>query len=457
MFSKILIANRGEIAVRIIRACRELGIQTVAVYSKADRDAKHVSMADEAICIGNPASSESYLNIPSIISAAEIADVEAIHPGYGFLSENAHFAEICESCQIKFIGPRPHSIRLMGDKSQARETMRKTSVPLVPGSQGSVKSQEEALVLAKKYKYPVIIKAKAGGGGKGMKVAHNDGALISAFMTARAEAEAAFGDPDVYIEKYIENPRHIEIQIMADSHGHVIYLGERDCSTQRRHQKLIEEAPAVGLSKRVRQKLGEMAVKAAKAVDYENVGTVEFLLDQEENIYFIEMNTRLQVEHPVTELVTGLDLVKEQIRIAQGEKLSLTQDQVRVSGAAIEVRINAQDPFNDFIPSPGKIDKLYFPGGPNVRIDSHIYPGYTIPPFYDSMIAKIITKGKNRQDAINTMLRALDEFEIGPIKTTAPLHSMILSNPAFQKGGIGTQFVEKFMQTLKGNAEGGKK
>jgi len=448
LFSKILVANRGEVAVRIIRACREMGIRTIAVFSKADRDSLHVRLANDAICIGEAPSSESYLNIPSIISAAEIADVEAIHPGYGFLAENPHFAEICESCEIKFIGPSPESIRLMGDKSLARDTMRKVGLPLVPGSKGVVKEQEEALRLAKKLTYPVIIKAKAGGGGKGMKVAHNDGTLVSAFMTARAEAEAAFGNPEVYIEKYVKGPRHIEMQIVADSQGHVIHLGERDCSIQRRHQKLIEEAPAL-ISKKLRQKMGEAAVKAAKAVNYQNVGTVEFLVDEDERFYFMEMNTRLQVEHPVTEMVTGVDIVKEQIRIAQGEKLSVTQDQVEQRCVAIECRINAEDPDNNFMPSPGKIDTLHFPGGPNVRIDSHVYRGYQIPPFYDSMIAKVITWGADRQQAITTMHRVLEEMEIGPVKTTIPLHKRIMTNPTFLKGKNNTLFIEKLMETGK--------
>jgi len=449
VFSKILIANRGEIAVRIIRACREMGIQTVAVYSKADRDSLHVRMAHDAICIGNAQSSESYLNIPSIISAAEIADVEAIHPGYGFLAENPHFAEICDSCQIKFIGPRPESMRLMGDKALARETVRKVGIPLVPGSKTSINSQEEALKVAKKLGYPVIIKAKSGGGGKGMKIAHNDGKLISAFMTARTEAEAAFGDPEVYIEKYIENPRHIEVQIMGDSHGHIVHLGERDCSIQRRHQKLIEETPAPSLSKKLRQKICDAAIKAAKSVNYENLGTIEFLVDEKEEFYFIEMNTRLQVEHPVTEMATGIDLVKEQIRIAQGEKLVCSQDEVQFRYAAIECRINAEDPLNDFIPSPGRIETLSLPGGPHVRVDSHAYAGYLVPPYYDSMIGKIIGWGRNRQEAVSVMLRALDEFDIKPIKTTASFQKKIISSPAFLRGRIGTNFVDKLLKGEK--------
>jgi acetyl-CoA carboxylase biotin carboxylase subunit len=407
-----------------------------------------VKLANDAICIGDARSADSYLNIPSIISAAEIADVEAIHPGFGFLAENPHFAEICESCEIKFIGPKPEAIRLMGDKSLARDTMRKAGLPLIPGSKGVVKEQEEALRVAKKLTYPVIIKAKAGGGGKGMKVAHNDGTLVSAFMTARTEAEAAFGNPEVYIEKYVKGPRHIEVQIIADSFGHVVHLGERDCSIQRRHQKLVEEAPAM-ITEKLRRKMGEAAVRAAKIVNYENVGTVEFLVDEEEKFYFMEMNTRLQVEHPVTEIVTGVDIVKEQIRIAQGEKLSVTQDAVKCNGAAIECRINAEDPDNNFMPSPGRIEKISFGGGPHIRVDSHAYAGYEIPPFYDSMIAKMITWGRNRQEAIATMQRVLDETEISPVKTTIPLHKRIMTSPAFLKGKNTTLFIDKLFQTGK--------
>ena len=441
MFHKILIANRGEIAVRIIRACRDLGIRTVAVYSKADRQSLHVRLADEAICIGEAPASESYLNIPSIISAAEIADVDAIHPGYGFLSENPHFAEICESCQIKFIGPKPESVRLAGDKSLARETMRKAKVPIIPGSKGIIQDQAEALRTANKFGYPVIIKAKAGGGGKGMKVAHNDGKLVNAFLTAQAEAEAAFGDRAVYIEKYIGEPRHIEFQILADSHGSTIHLGARDCSIQRRHQKLIEEAPA-GISRRLMKQMGEMAVRAAKAFQYENAGTIEFLVDEAERFYFIEMNTRLQVEHPVTEMITGIDLVKEQIRIASGQKLGYGQDAVKFNGAAIECRINAEDPDRNFMPSPGKVETLIWPGGPNVRVDTHVYPGYIISPYYDSMVAKIIAHGKDRTEAIHIMLRALKETVIGPVKTTVSLHERILNLPRFRHGKVSTHFIE---------------
>lgn len=449
MFSKILIANRGEIAVRVIRACREMGIKSVAVFSKADRDSMHVKLADEAICIGEAPSSESYLNIPAIISAAEIADVEAIHPGYGFLSENAHFAEICESCQIKFIGPKPESIRLAGDKSVAREEMRKAKVPIIPGSKGTITSQEEALTLAKKFGYPVVIKASAGGGGKGIKVAHNDGKLISAFLNAQAEAEAAFANRDVYIEKYIREPRHIEVQILADSHGNVLHLGERDCSVQRNHQKLIEESPAPGMSTSLRKKMGEAAIRAAKAFKYENAGTIEFLLDADGEFYFMEMNTRLQVEHPVTEYVTGLDLVKEQIKIAAGQKLAYTQEDITFTGHAIECRINAEDPDRNFMPSPGRIDVWQVPGGPHVRFDSHIYAGYSIPPYYDSMIAKLIVHGKDRNEAMDILLRALRELKVEPTKTTASLIEKVLRNTIFRKGSVNTQFLENVFGTKK--------
>lgn len=442
MFTKILIANRGEVAVRIIRACRELGIQAITVFSKADRDSLHVKLADDSICIGEPPSSESYLNIPALISAAEIADVEAIHPGYGFLAENAHFAEICESCQIKFIGPKPESIRLAGDKAAARIEMAKVGVPTIPGSKGVVKNQEEALRLAKKLGYPVVIKAAAGGGGKGIKVAHNDGKLISAFLTAQAEAEAAFGNRDVYIEKYLKETRHIEVQILGDSRGNIIHLGERDCSVQRRHQKLIEESPAPGFNQKLRRKIGETAIKAARALKYENAGTIEFLVDADQNFYFLEMNTRLQVEHPVTEMVTGIDIVKEQIHIAAGEKLSVTQDRVVFRGHAMECRINAEDPDNQFMPSPGKIDQWIVPGGPNIRVDTHAYANYSIPPYYDSLIAKFIAYGKDRHETIQIMLRALKETRIGPIKTTVPLHEKVLKSPRFRQGAIPTNFID---------------
>ena len=445
MFSKILIANRGEIALRIIRACRELGIRTVAVYSEADRNSMHVRFADEAICIGSAQSSKSYLNIPAIISAAEITDVEAIHPGYGFLAENSHFAEICASCHIKFIGPTPENMRLMGDKMMARSTMQKLGLPIVPGSSGAIKSKEEALKVAQRIGYPVIIKAAAGGGGKGMRICHNDIKLASSFMTAQAEAEANFGNAAVYIERYIDKPRHIEIQVLADQFGHVVYLGERDCSIQRRHQKLLEESPSPVVDSKMRKRIGELAVKACKSVNYQNAGTIEFLLDSHGNFYFMEMNTRIQVEHPVTEAVTGIDLIKEQLRIASGEKLDLRQEDIKFSGAAIECRINAEDYENNFMPCPGKIDILNLPGGPGVRVDTHIYQGYEIPPFYDSMVAKLIVHGKDRKEAIKIMQRALNEFSIGPIKTTIPFHIRLLENPLFIKGDISTHFVQEML------------
>ena len=442
MFSRILIANRGEVAVRIIRACRELGIHSVAVYSKADRDCLHVRLADDAICIGEAPSSESYLNIPAIISAAEVADVEAIHPGWGFLSENPHFAEICDSCQIKFIGPKPESVRLAGDKMMARQVMRKAGIPIVPGSKEVIKDQDEAFRLAKKFGYPVIIKASAGGGGKGMKVAHNDGKLISAFLTAQAEAEAAFGNRNVYMEKYLKEPRHVEVQIFADSHGNVVHLGERDCSIQRNHQKLLEESPAPHLGEKLRKKLGETAVKVAREVKYENAGTVEFLLDSDESFYFMEMNTRLQVEHPVTEMVTGIDLVKAQIWVAAGEKLKWSQADIKFSGHSIECRINAEDPDRGFLPSPGKIETLRFPGGPGVRVDSHLFPGYLVPPYYDSLIAKIIVHAPSRPEAIAVMQRSLKETVIGPVRTTVGLHEKILNRPRFRQGKVTTNFID---------------
>ncbi len=447
MFSKILIANRGEIALRIIRTCREMNIQTVAVYSEVDRDSLHVRFADEAVCIGPAPSKESYLNIPAIISAAEITDVEAIHPGYGFLAENAHFAEICESCNITFIGPGPQAIRAMGDKVAARETMRKIGVPIASGGKGVIQSKEEAIAIAKEIRYPVIIKAAAGGGGKGMRVCHNDVTLVSSLTVAQSEAEANFGNPDVYIEKYIQNPRHVEFQIMADGQGNVIHLGERDCSIQRRHQKLLEEAPSPALNEELRRKMGAVAIKAAQAVNYKNVGTIEFLLDHNGNFYFMEMNTRIQVEHPVTEMVTAIDIVKEQIHIAAGEPLKIRQDDVQIRGAAIECRINAEDPYNHFIPSPGKIEELYLPGGIGVRVDTHIYPGYKISPHYDSMIAKLIAYGNDRAQAIRIMKRAIGEMYVSPIKTTMGLHQEILNHPSFLKGEIDTHFLEKMNKT----------
>lgn len=446
MFSKILIANRGEIALRIIRACRELGIRTVAVYSQADRNSLHVRFADEAICIGEAAGTNSYLNIPSIISAAEITDVEAIHPGYGFLAENAHFAEICESCQIAFIGPAPESIRSMGDKIAARQMMRKAGLPIVPGSISLIKNKQEAIRVARNLGYPVIIKASAGGGGKGMRVCHNDVRLISNLTTAQTEAEANFGSSNVYIEKYIEKPRHVEIQILADNFGNIIHLGERDCSIQRRHQKLLEESPSSAVDAKLRRRLGELAIKAAKSINYVSTGTIEFLLDAKRNFYFMEMNTRIQVEHPVTEMVTGIDLLKEQLRIASGEKLQLHQDDIVIKGASMECRINAEDYLNDFMPSPGKIETLNLPGGAGVRLDTHIYQGYEISPYYDSLLAKLITYGKDRTETINIMRRALREFIIEPIKTTIPFHQQLLQNSDFLKENISTHFIQEMLK-----------
>lgn len=446
MFSKILIANRGEIALRVMRACKEMGIKTVAVFSEADANSLHVRFADQSICIGKGPASNSYLNIPNIISAAEISDVEAIHPGYGFLAEDDHFAEICHSCEIKFIGPTPENMRLMGDKMLAKDTMRKAGLPIIPGSPGVLKTKEEALKVAKKLKYPVILKASAGGGGKGMRICHNDVRLVGAFLTCQREAEAAFGNADVYMEKYIEAPRHIEFQILADQHGHVIHLGERDCTIQRRHQKLIEESPSPAITAKLRKRMGEAAIKAVRSVNYVNAGTIEFLVDQDENFYFMEMNTRIQVEHPVTEMITGLDLIKEQIKIAANEKLSYRQEDIKFNGCAIECRINAEDPDNDFRPCPGKIQTLNLPGGRGVRVDSHVYPGYEIPPYYDSMIGKLIVHGATRREAISLMQRALDEFIIDPVKTTVSFQKRVFSDQAFIRGKFATDFVERLFE-----------
>jgi len=442
---KILIANRGEIALRIVRACRELGIKTLAVYSEPDIESLHVQLADEAICIGPGPSGMSYLKADRILSAAEIADVDAIHPGYGFLSENADFAEQCESCNIKFIGPRSTCIRMMGDKAVAKDTVRKAGVPIVPGSDGPVETEAAAVKVARKIGYPVIIKAVAGGGGRGMRIAHNDVSFAKEFHAARGEAEKAFGDGSVYVEKYIQDPRHIEFQILADSHGKVVHLGERDCSVQRRHQKLIEEAPSPFLTADLRKKMGKAATNAAEAAAYENAGTVEFLVDASGNFFFIEMNTRIQVEHPVTEEVTGIDLIKEQIRIASGEPLGFDQRKIHFNRHAIECRINAEDPANNFKPSPGTIDLYYAPGGHGVRVDSHVYGGYTIPPYYDSMIGKLISYGANRQIAIERMYRALSEYIIRGVKTTIPLHKAILSDPTFCAGKVNTGYVQEFL------------
>jgi len=442
MFHKILIANRGEIALRIIRACKEMGIKTVAVHSDVDSESLHVKVADESICIGPASSAKSYLNIRAIMSAAELTDAEAIHPGYGFLSENAEFAQICADCGLTFIGPTPENISLMGDKIVARQTVTEAGVPILPGTKEGVADVDKARKIAGEIGYPVIIKATAGGGGKGMKVVHSPASLQSAFSTARAEAEASFGNPDVYIEKFCEEPRHVEIQILADKKGNVIHLGERDCSIQRRHQKLIEEAPCPVLSEDVRQKMGECAVAAAKAVGYSSVGTVEFLLDKNNEFFFMEMNTRVQVEHPVTEMVTGVDIIKEQIRSAAGLELRFKQEDIKMSGHAIECRINAEDP-QKFSPSPGKIDGYHQPGGLGVRVDSFIYDQYTVLPHYDSMIGKLIVHAETREDAIRRMARALDEYIIGGINTTIDFHKRIMANKDFIEGNVDTGFLER--------------
>ena len=445
MFSKILIANRGEIALRIIRACREMGVQTVVVYSTADRDAAYLKLADQAICIGEAAPAESYLKIDRIISAAEISDVEAIHPGYGFLAENARFAEICRECKIEFIGPPVKAMQALGDKVDAKKIARKAKVPTVPGSDGEVENEREALEVAGKIGYPVIIKAAAGGGGRGMRVAHNDITLQAGLRQAQAEAENAFKNSTVYIEKYVEFGRHVEVQIIADNHGNAVHLWERDCSLQRRHQKLVEESPSPVLKPKVREALCASAVRLVKAAGYTNAGTVEFLVDREQNYYLLEVNARIQVEHPVTECVTGIDLIKEQIRVAAGLPLSFKQDDVKQVGHAIECRINAEDPARNFAPSPGLIEELRLPGGPGVRIDSHAYAGYRIPPNYDSMIGKLIVHRPTRAEAIATMRRALAEFHVAPIKTTIPLHLQIMDNPNFHSGEVDTGFIERVM------------
>lgn len=449
MFKKVLIANRGEIALRIIRACKELGVQSVAVYSEADADSLHVQMADEAICIGPAAATDSYLKITNIISAAEVADVDAIHPGYGFLAENAHFAEICANCNITFIGPKPDCIRNMGDKAIARDTMKAAGVPITPGSEGILATSDDALKLAQEMGYPVLLKAVAGGGGKGMRVARNDVSLVQGFMAAAAEGEASFGNPDLFMEKYIESARHVEVQIIGDKHGNVCHVGERDCSIQRRHQKLVEEAPCPTLTDAERKALGDAAVKAGKAVNYDSAGTLEFLYDETaKQFYFMEMNTRIQVEHTVSEEVSGIDLMKEQIRVAAGEKLSFTQDEMTIKGHAIEYRVNAEDPYNNFTPSPGPVEAVHFPGGPGVRVDSHVYSGYTISPYYDSMIGKIIVYGKDRDEALMRMRRALQEFTINGPHTSVPLGEALMMDKAFIDGTYNTAYLEKFMHEV---------
>ena len=448
MFRKVLIANRGEIALRVIRACKELGIRTVAVYSEADRESLHVRFADEDVCIGPPSARESYLNIPRIIAAAEITGADAIHPGYGFLSESAYLAEVCEACHIRFIGPAPNVIRLLGDKARARRAMKKAGVPILPGSDGPIDSEEKALKISRDLGLPVIIKAVAGGGGRGMRVIRNASELSKALKTAQREAEAAFGVGDVYIEKYVENPRHIEFQILGDHHGAVVHLGERECSIQRRHQKLLEEGPSIVVTEKQRRKLGATVVDAARAVQYTNAGTFEFLLDDKGSFYFLEVNTRVQVEHPVTEWITGIDIVKEQIRVAAGERLSFKQGDVTFTGHAIECRVNAEDPVT-FQPSPGVIHAFSVPGGPGVRVDTFAHSECTIPPYYDSMIAKIIVHGRDRQEAIARMRRTLEMTVIEGIKTSIPLHLKILSDADFIAGRFSTSFMDRYLVEKK--------
>jgi acetyl-CoA carboxylase, biotin carboxylase subunit len=453
MFKKILIANRGEIALRVICACRELGIRTVAVYSEADENSLHVRFADEDVCIGPARSADSYLSVPAIISAAEITGADAIHPGYGFLSESAYLAEVCEACHIKFIGPTPNVIRLLGDKARARRAMRKAGVPVLPGSDGPVDGEERAARVAKDLGYPIIIKAVAGGGGRGMRVIRNAGELGKALKTAQREAEAAFGVGDVYLEKYVENPRHIEFQVLGDHHGAVVHLGERECSIQRRHQKLLEEAPSVVVTEKMRRKLGSTVIDAARAVQYTNAGTFEFLLDDRQNFYFLEVNTRVQVEHPVTEFITGIDIVKEQIRIAAGERLSFKQGDVTFNGHAIECRINAEDP-DTFAPSPGVIHAFSVPGGPGVRVDTFAHSECTVSPYYDSLVAKIIVHGRDRQEAIARMRRTLEMTVIDGIKTSIPLHLKILAEPDFAAGRLSTSFMDRYAAERKRGGAG---
>jgi acetyl-CoA carboxylase biotin carboxylase subunit len=449
MFERILVANRGEIAVRIIRACKELNIRTVAVYSEADANSMHVQMADEAVKIGKAQASESYLRIDRIVSAAEVTDVDAIHPGYGFLSENAHFAEVCESCNIRFIGPNSRAMNALADKAVSRALAKKVGVPTPPGSDGLVDNEKDAIAVSKRIGYPVMIKAIAGGGGRGMRVAHNDISLIKGYHTARSEAEKAFGNSGVYVEKFIENPHHIEFQILGDSRGNIIHLGERDCSIQRRNQKVVEETPSPLLEnnkfKDLRKKMGRAAIRIAEEAQYTNAGTVEFIVDEAANFYFLEVNKRIQVEHPITEEVTGVDLVKLQIMIAMGEPLRLSEKDLTMKGHAIECRINAEDPFDDFRPSPGRIEMYYAPGGRGVRVDSHAYAGYTIPPHYDSMIGKLITFGRDRREAMDKMSRALHEYLITGVKTTIPFEQAILQDPNFRRGVYSTNFIEQLL------------
>ncbi len=448
MFKKVLIANRGEIALRVLWACKELGLKTVAVYSEADRHALHVRFADQAVCIGPARSIESYLNIPAIITAAEVTGADAIHPGYGFLSESAYLAEICEACDIKFIGPGPQAIRMMGDKSRAKKAMIKAGVPVVPGSPGVLEDDDKAVRTAKEIGFPVMLKASAGGGGRGMRIVRESSELLPSLKAAQAEAQAAFGVPDVYMEKYVEAPRHVEIQVIADAKGNVVHLGERECSVQRRHQKIIEEAPSPALSEKLRRRMGHTAVEAARSVGYVNAGTIEFLLDAHGNYYFMEMNTRIQVEHGVTELVTGRDLVKEQLKVAAGEPLSFKQSEITFTGHALECRINAEDP-DTFTPSPGLIQHFWCPGGPGVRIDTFAHDGCLVSPYYDSMIAKLMTHGRDRQEAIARMRRALEVLVVDGIKTNAALHRRILDDADFQAGKITTRFMDRFMPQKK--------
>ena len=445
MFKRILIANRGEIALRVIRACRELGVETVAIFSQADRDAPYLKLADEAICVGSARAADSYLRIDRVISAAEIGNVQAIHPGYGFLSENAHFAEVCRSCDISFIGPTPETMARVGDKNSARALAREAGVPCVPGSDGLLADEQEALKIAHEIGFPVLLKATAGGGGKGMRVAANDLALASAWQQASAEAQAAFGNAGIYIERYIERPRHVEVQILGDMHGTIVHLWERNCSTQRRHQKLIEESPSPRLASETRRAMCDAAVRLAQAAGYYSAGTVEFIVDQAGHFYFIEINARIQVEHPVSEMVTGIDLVKAQIRVAAGEKLDLKQSDITARGVAIECRINAEDPANGFRPCPGRIEQIIAPGGFGVRFDSHAVAGYVVPPHYDSLIGKLIVHQPTRSEAIQTMIRALKELRIEGIKTTVPLHLEVLSNSAFHDAQVDTTFVERML------------
>lgn len=451
MYSRILVANRGEIALRIIRACRDLGIESVAVYSRADKDAAYLNLANDAICIGSEAPAQSYLNPAAILAAAEIADVQAIHPGYGFLSENAVFAQMCKDCSIEFIGPSVDAMRKLGNKVEARKLAKLAKVPLLPGSTGPVADENEAVALAEKIGYPVMIKAAAGGGGRGMRTAHNEAALRTNFRNARGEAEIAFRDGTLYIERLIERPRHVEVQLLGDKKGHILHLQERDCSLQRRHQKLVEESPSPHISAKTRAKLCAAAVRLAKEAGYFSAGTAEFLVDDKENFYFMEVNTRIQVEHPVTELVTGVDLLQWQLRIAAGELLNIRQDDIRPSGHAIECRINAEDPDENFRPSPGKIEKWIAPGGPGVRLDTHSYGGYSVSPYYDSMIAKLLVHRPTRAGAVAAMRRALDEFTIGPIKTTIPIHRKIMAHSDFVEGNVDTHFIERTFITTRGS------